>query len=503
MIPYPIPQRNHNYIGAEILPWLQLHYPADSTYHGRVHIGQRHKGSVNLYSITCRSIDELQAYIPMMHISKRLDYYITANATSGVQRTTDGVFALHNIVVDVDCHDDCVNATEIVAAFLWRASRDLWSDGSVPSPSSIIMTGRGVQLWWAIEPISVKVQYWYKRVQNWLMDKLTEVIEDNPEELGDLIIDRPTSKLAGWYRLPLTFNTIGKRWGKLQILRDQRYTLQELIDCVPEDYRPRTLSSSSRRSGATGAAGAVLAEHDADVIRGCTTAMARRVLALMELRSLRQAAIGQEMRDLYNLIVYCSLRGEYGHDQALERTIAFNSGFLCPMDGAELARILSTAQRKGGYHLTNAWVIQALDITPEEQDLIGLHPRTQCNNWVGCKPNSSRDAIRRAIRSDRNARILALYDSGLSRAEIARQLEISRNTVGKIVAAAMAQEQQPEAVEPVPMAAGAESSADQIVVGTHLRNYGAYKYVSYGVPGAGAPGVLRAGRRQMDPGDSS
>ena len=495
MIPYPIHQRNHNFIGAEILPWLRLHFPAGSAYRGRIPVGQHHKEGAGIYEISCRNIEELQDYIPLMHISQNLDYYITANSFAGVQRVTEGVFALHNIVVDVDCHVEAgVNTTEAVAAFLWRASRDLWSDGSVPSPSSIVMTGRGVQLWWAIEPISVKVRYWYKRVQHWLIDQLQDVLDDNPEELGELSIDQAaSSKLAGWFRLPLTYNTKAKRWGKLQILREQRYTLQELIDCVPEEYKPRSLFAP-RRSGAA------LAAHDADVLRGCTSAMARRVLSLMELRSLRQASIGKEQRDLYNFVVYCSLRGEFGHDEAMERTIAFNSDFRRPMDRAELTRILSSAERKG-YHLTNEWVIRALGISESEQDLIGLYPTRKKRE--DCRPNENRDAIRKAIREDRDARILALFESGLSRAEIARRLEISRNTVGKVVAAALAQEQLQEAVEPVATAAGAEDLPDLIVEDKPLLKNGSNKYVSYGRPVPGGLVVLPAGRSRSSPGDSS
>lgn len=495
MIRDPIQQKNHNFIGAEILPWLRLHFPADSSYHGRVHLGQHRKNGTGLFGITCRDIDELQDYIPLMHISQNLDYYITANSFSGVQRVTEDVFALHNIVVDVDCHtEEGVNTTEAVAAFLWRASRDLWAEGSFPSPSSIVMTGRGVQLWWAIDPISVKVRHWYGRVQSWLMDKLQDVLQDNPEELGDLSIDRAASrKLAGWYRLPLTYNTKAQRWGKLQILKDRRYTLQELIECVPGDYTPQTMDAPRRRIAA-------LAEHDSDVVRGCTTAMARRVLSLMQLRAMRKAPIGAEQRDIYNFVVYCSLLGELGHDEALARTILFNDGFQLPMTLSELENTLSSAMQKR-YPLTNEWVIHELTITEHEQDLIHLYPFRK--QWDDCRPNESRDVIRRTIREDRDARILALFYSGLSRAEIARRLDLSRNTVGKVVAAALAQEQAQEAVEPTAAAVGAESSPELIAEDKPLLISGSNKYVFYGSQGAGGAVVLPFSRRRGFFSDSS
>ena len=41
MMQMPIRQRIHNYISGDILPWINLHFPADSAYKGRVFIGQR------------------------------------------------------------------------------------------------------------------------------------------------------------------------------------------------------------------------------------------------------------------------------------------------------------------------------------------------------------------------------------------------------------------------------------------------------------------------------
>ena len=116
-----------------------------------------------------------------------MDYYITANSVSGVRRVTEDVFGLHNIVVDIDCHEEGARSMELLAAFIWRCGRDLWNIDECPEPNSIVFSGRGVQLWWAIEPASAKIQYWYKRMQAWILDALQGVLDEYPEEFSGQI----------------------------------------------------------------------------------------------------------------------------------------------------------------------------------------------------------------------------------------------------------------------------------------------------------------------------
>ena len=80
MITMPKLQEEHNYISKKIQPWLDLHFPEDSAYYGRIFIGQRHRGTSGIYDLSRRNIDELSQFVPEMHISSRLDYYITANS---------------------------------------------------------------------------------------------------------------------------------------------------------------------------------------------------------------------------------------------------------------------------------------------------------------------------------------------------------------------------------------------------------------------------------------
>lgn len=481
-------QANHRHIHKAIKHWLDLHFPADSQYYGRIMLGHRHRGTSGIYNLTRRNIDELQEFVAEMHVSNRLDYYITANSFSGVQRTTEDVFALHNIVIDVDCHGEnvVVPPAELAQAFVWLCSRDLWTTGDVPEPNSIVYTGRGVQLWWAINPISSKLEWIYRRIQGWLMDAMGDVVADNADRLKGLQIDRAASgRLAGWYRLPYTYNTGAKRWGRLEMRKFSRYNHQDLLDAIPEDYKPRR---GNRVVPERTAAYIPLAPMDPVVLEDGSSLMARRILQMAQLRSLRNAPKGAENRDLFCFIVYCALLADHTAEDAWARLLAFNDGFKDPLKSRELSVMMRSATQKE-YRLTNEWIIEALDIAEDEQNALGLHVAGVHEDRART-PNQTRDMIRAAVREDRDNKILALYSAGQSKAAIARELGVARNTVLKVVQLEIEEQESTEA------AANAEidDAVVQAVAGSEygiapaervLKN-GAYKYVSYAPYGHGS-----------------
>ena len=473
MIAMPKEQYKHKYIDKRIMPWIDLHFPADSSFNGRIVLCYRRKGNDGIYNVTRSDIDKLADFVSEMHISRNVDYYTTANSVCGVRRVTEDVFGLHNIVIDIDCHSEKLNSTELLSAFIWRCARDLWNAGDCPEPNSIVFSGRGIQLWWAIEPASVKIQYWYKRMQSWLMDALQSVLDENPEQFEDISLDRSASiKLAGLFRLPFTVNTKTGRMGTAQILRKERYVLREMIESyVPAEYNPNKPVGRIRRAWAvTDEIEQVpeqeyvpLASRDAEVLRGGSTAMAARVQQLIRLRALRNAPMGQEMRDRFCFTVYCALLADNSQAEAWNKLLAFNEGFKEPLSISALQQQMATATERK-YRLTNTWVIDELVITEDEQGAINLHP-TSAQSERHKAPNYARDLIRKTVKEDRNNKILAMFADGISKAQIAREMEISWKTVSKVIndeqarmeALRAAQDDVEDALIEEPVAVGAES----------------------------------------------
>ena len=427
MIAAPLLQRNHKFIDRNVSKWLDIHF-GDHAFNGRVFIGHRKRGG-GVYTMSARSLSELHQYVMLIHASQRLDYYITANTVSGTNRTMDGLFGLQNIVIDVDCHDEQSDSSALVQAFIWRSERDLWSDSSLPRPNSIVKTGRGVQLWWAIKPCHASCIFAYNQIKNGLMDHIDVMISEY-SELEGIRVDRTASSNAvGYYRLPCTYNTQAKRFGSLQVLHSERYDTHELAEYISPLPKKRS------------AEGKIVAQKvipmqsgDLIVLHNNYTTGANRVMQLVNLRNLRNNDVGAETRNNLCFSVYNALRMSFDHEEAMARLRAYNSGFKQPMTEAELQHTVCSAARKSGYKYTNARLIEFLEITPEEQDAIGLHPFTGVYKpWSHGKPNATRDSVRKAVRDDRDAKIIAMHREGISQAETARQLGISRNTVARVL----------------------------------------------------------------------
>lgn len=426
----PKKQRNHKYINDAIDQWLDIHF-GDTSFNGRVMIGHRKNGG-GIYTMSVRSLTELRPYIRMIHASQRLDYYITANTVSGVTRTATNLFGLQNIVIDIDCHDgrSVHSISALVEAFIWRSKRDLWKTGVIPTPNSIVRTGRGIQLWWAIVPCYGgadynKSRYCHDKIKANLMDHIEAMLDDYSEELEGLEVDRgASSNPVGYFRLPCTYNTTAKRYSSLEILHSKRYDQRELIRLE----RPEL--ELGEEIEAAHAQHIPMQDTDRFILSNFKSVGVRRVLQLIKLRNLRDNEAGSELRDHFNFSVYNALRMALDHSEAMVYLRSYNAGFKNPMSDKELENCVSTAEKKGGYKYTNAKLIEFLDITEEEQQAIGLFssPRRRRS-----KPNASRDAARKALREDRDCKIIELIQKGISQAEAARILGIGKNTVGRVL----------------------------------------------------------------------
>lgn len=415
-------------VSKAIDQWLDIHF-GDTSFNGRVILGHRKPGKRGLSVMGVRSLTNLRPYVKLIQASEKTDYYITANTVIGAKRRKDDLFGLQNIVIDIDCHDGSQpqHVSALVQAFIWRCKRDLWDEGVIPTPNSIVRTGRGVQLWWALVPCYGGKGYdtslqCHQKIKSNFVGHIEELLDEHEEELGKLSVDSgASSNLVGWFRLPCTYNTKARRYGSLEILHTQRYDQRELIRLDP----PSRATTEARDAQYV-----PLLESDRFILKGYQTMGVRRVIQLIKLRNLRNNAAGSESRNNFNFSVYNALRMSLDHDEAMARVRAFNAGFRNPMTDEELENCICTAKKKNGYSYSNAKLVELLEITPEEQNIIGLFPASRKRKVT---PNASRDAARTALREDRNQKILELLGKGVSQAETARILGIGKNTVGRFV----------------------------------------------------------------------
>ena len=107
LTPQPVRRRHyqHNSLSPAALDWFKYHFDPGG-FNGRFQIGFRRSGEQGIYPLYTGDYKTLGEFLATMHVSKSLDYYITANSFNGVERKAESLFGLHNIVVDVDLHTD-------------------------------------------------------------------------------------------------------------------------------------------------------------------------------------------------------------------------------------------------------------------------------------------------------------------------------------------------------------------------------------------------------------
>jgi len=464
------PQRFHRHVPASVLQWFELHY-GSSPFNGRIQLAIRKKGGRSIWPLHTGTIASMSEFLSDAHISQNRDYYITANSVSGVHRQAESLFSLHNIVIDIDAHGvgepegispaaedvKIINfsqnpfamsapsplslsceQSEAMKELAFRLRRDVFSDADFPAPNSIVMTGRGIQLWWAIVPMSYKCLPWYKEIQQTLVERLRVFLDEYPDELAGIKIDAAASSNAvGYFRLPGTMNTNTDTSVELTHVHNERLDTHKGIEWAKKwamENVEEVREVSQRKPPEQDAFSGKYLDSDIYIFKNVHTMALFRLRQLIRLRLLRDNDVGNETRNNMCLIAYNSLLPSLGPDEAWDKLLSFNAGFKTPMTERELQQTTCSSTKKGGYRYKNETIISFLGMTPQEQEATGLYvPVEGSSPFVRMSANPSRDAARKVVKDDRNAKIRTLAEQGLSRKQISTELGISRNTVSSVL----------------------------------------------------------------------
>ena len=78
-------------LDESVLSWYDIHFPA-SSFHGRIHIGRMKDDGFGVQKLYLGEREAVREFLEGMHVSEKLDYYITANTVNGVERILRGCF---------------------------------------------------------------------------------------------------------------------------------------------------------------------------------------------------------------------------------------------------------------------------------------------------------------------------------------------------------------------------------------------------------------------------
>lgn len=327
--------------------------------------------------VGAQKCEDFVRFIKNTSFSGSYDYYVTANTFRKPNiRQEENVFGLCNIVLDIDCHcnkkdtgklyTDCENlATLLASEFKFHAEKHL-----IPEMNSIVITGRGVQLWWAFDPIRLEYADCYDALVDYFSD-VTNCFLQAHEQFQDFQLDAGASKnKTGLFRLPGTCNRKTGMLTKAIIVSHQVhsmfdcrknirevYTGTQKIRITPKAFRPAQLSQ---------------ADDFAPVAF-------RRAISLEALVALRKGNM-TGMRDFILWMYHNECSKCMDHKSAYNRMLAMNATFTEPLREKQCQNIISgtlniaSTRAPKGYALRNETIINLLGINEQEQKIINLFP---------------------------------------------------------------------------------------------------------------------------------
>jgi hypothetical protein len=353
---------------------------------------------------------------------KDVDIYICANSMKqGFKRTIDNLVNIQNLVIDIDYHEDKMSIDELNEHILEFEEKLL--DKLVLKPNLINHTGRGMQLWFCIEPCYVALSKICLSVIDMLCSHIAEIMQ----ELGEtvLTIDKATSiKLNGLFRLPYTYNTKAKRWSECSIIHDEYPNVNDLrkklLSCGYKsdyfvDYSGKTKKKSTKPKIKSGK----YKFSDKINTNDYTPCLIHRKMFLEKVIESRGGKTGS--RDLLMFALYATVIWLYDEDVAQAYCEDVNRTFAEPLEISKLWEIFRDVDRKR-YKFTVKKFLDFINATEDERALYSMSRR------------KLQQKERQQKKAERNHKVKELYEQGFSIVAISKEINLSRPTIYKILA---------------------------------------------------------------------
>lgn len=348
-------------------------------------------------------------------LPKNVDVYICPNGmTTAYKRTADNLINIQNLVIDIDSHQ-----SELSIEALNEHIKDFEHkliDKMIVKPNFINRTGRGLQLWFCIEPCHVSLNKICMSVIDMLCTHIEQIMKSLNEK--ELSIDKTSSmKLNGLFRLPYSYNTKAKRWAEGHLLHEELPNINELVEVLHENgFRSPYFSTEKKKKKVS------LQKYQfSDKIKNndYTPCLIHRKKFMDYLFKTRDIEVGS--RDIMIFAMYSTLIGLMNDELAQEYCIEINANFKKPLHSYELRAIFKEVGKKN-HKFTVARFFDFVNATEKEKEWF---------NKLTIK--EERKQAKRNAKIERNNKVKELRVNGLSIVAISKEMKLSRPTIYKIL----------------------------------------------------------------------
>ncbi len=346
---------------------------------------------------------------------KDVDIYICPNGMkTQYKRTADNLISIQNLVIDIDSHQSELSIDELnehIKDFEPKLINRL-----IIKPNFVNYTGRGIHLWFCIEPCHVSLNKICSSVIDMLCTHIEEIMKSLNEK--ELTLDKASSmKLNGLFRVPYTYNTKAKRWGEGYLIHEDLPNINELQETLNENGFKSPYFSSEKKKKKVSSSKYKFSEKIKD--NDYTPCLIHRKKFMEYLFATRDVEVGS--RDIMLFAMYSTLIMLMSTEQAQEYCTELNATFKKPLHTYELRAIFREIDKKN-HRFTVARFFDFISATEEEKAWF---------NKLTIK--EERKQAKRNAKIERNNKVKEMRANGLSIVAISKKMNLSRPTIYRIL----------------------------------------------------------------------
>lgn len=348
-------------------------------------------------------------------LPKNVDVYICPNGmTTPYKRTADNLINIQNLVIDIDSHQSKMTI-EALNVHIKDFEQKLINK-MIIRPNFINRTGRGLQLWFCIEPCHVSLNKICLSVIDMLCTHIEQIMKSLNEK--ELSIDKTSSmKLNGLFRLPYSYNTKAKRWAEGHLLHEELPNINELVETLRENGFKSSFFSTGKKNKKVSSQKYQFSDKIKE--NDYTPCLIHRKKFMDYLFKTRDIEVGS--RDIMIFAMYSTLIMLMNDELAQEYCAETNANFKKPLDSSELRAIFKEIDKKH-HKFTVASFFNFVNATEEEKEWF---------NKLTIK--EERRQAKRNAKIERNNKVKKLRANGLSIVAISKEMNLSRPTIYKIL----------------------------------------------------------------------
>lgn len=374
-----------------------------------------------------------------------VNVYLTPNSFYKPFRQIENVRKLNSLYIDLDYYT-LKNFRDLTSEqIIWRLHEDYFGV-EVPFANFIVITGRGIAIYWLIEPVPYKALPLWNAVQKYFLKKL--------KDIGG---DEKSIDAARVMRLSGSVNQKSGTKAKMLFYSKDRYILRD----IQRDYLPELTSyfknPYKNRKDKKLKIVNFYNLYSLNYSRLCDLVKLqemRKGMCRLKDGSLNETGLREFMCFLYR---YWSCCYERDINKALESTLEFNKNFKKSLTISEVKRSTESAEKayklwldnnpngiykKGGYNYKNETLIKKLNIIDEEMryplstiindNEVKRRTNLRTNEYHKRKRRNDNGLThRQQSKSDKIQSIKELSSKGYNQNDIAKILCIGKSTVSK------------------------------------------------------------------------